>query len=226
MIKNILLVASMLTAGTLPAQAPPPAPAASQDGPWSLRARMQFGIGSVDGVENGLNLGVNYGIPVGLGLLNVGLDYQQFFGSNYDVAIPANDNGLTYLNSEDSRKHTLNGYALRLGYQHPFSDDWSWQAGVCVNRFRIVSISNATYGAIGAFGYWNQTIDQTRVSLSPFAGVRWDLNEYSAFECNLMLATYTEDVIYPIYGATGVNSATTTKAVRAPKIELGYIFKF
>ena len=223
-----LLAVALLSTGPMFAQAPPAASrsALPDFAPWSLKFRLQAGFGNVDGVENALGAGVNYAIPAGEGCFNVELNYQQYFGSNYNVPIPPNTLGLSSVNAVDTRKHSVTGGALRLGYQRGFADDWTWQLGASVNYFTVHNTAHALFGLYGGAGYWDQTIDKTRVTLSPFAGVRWDLNQYSALEFNLIEVSYKEDVIYPIYGVNAVNSSYGTRDVNTIKFEFAYVLKF
>jgi hypothetical protein len=228
MYKKSLLAVALLSTGFAVAQEPgEPLAVASQDfAPWSLKARIQVGMANVDGVENGIGIGLNRAFPVGPGCFNAEVGYQQFFGTNYDVAIPPNTIGLNGNNAKDSRKHTVSGFAFRLGYQQGFADEWTWQAGVSVNYFLVHNQASAQFGYFGGAGYWDETIDKSRLSLSPYAGARWDLNQYSAFELNLLLVSYQESNIYPIYSATSVTSGYSTRNVFTPKLEIGYVFKF
>ena len=226
MYRRMLLAASLLSTGLLFAADPALSASVPDDATWSLKGRFMAGLANVDGVENGLNGGVNYAMPVGLGLLNVELDYEQLFGSNYSAPLQPNTLGLTGANSVDQRKHMVSGGVLRLGYERPFSDDWSWQAGMAFNLFKVEIQSHDQFGYYGAAGYWDQTIAQRRSSLSPYAGLRWDVNAASAFEFNLMMVSYKEALIFPIYGAYAVSSGYGTRSVFTPKIELGYVFKF
>ena len=223
-----LLAVALLSTGPMFAQeAPAQGPASIQDfAPWSMKFRALAGLGNVDGIENGLAAGVNYAIPVGPGCFNMELSYDYFFGSNYNVAIPPNTIGLTATNSADVRKHTLMGGALRLGYQQSFTDDWTWQLGVSMDYLTSHSAAHALFGYYGGAGYWDQNIDKVRLSLSPYAGVRWELNQYSALEFGLLALTYKEENIFPVYGAASVTSATSSRNVVAPKLEFAYVLKF
>ena len=228
MLKKTMLSVALLSTGALFAQERPADQTASlQDfAPWSLKLRGLAGLANVDGLENGVAVGLNYAIPVGPGCFNAEVSYDYFFGSNYDVPIPPNTIGLTGYNSRDTRKHTLMGGALRLGYQQGFAEDWTWQLGVSMNYLTSHSAAHALFGYYGGAGYWDQNIDKTRLSLSPFAGVRWEMNQYSAFELGLLVLTYKEENIFPLYGATSVTSAASTRSVSTPKLEFAYVFKF
>jgi hypothetical protein len=235
MYRNVLLASTLLVTGLLSAQQAPeavPAPAIKPAAPaqdystWSLKGRLQLGTHSSDGVENGVGIGVNYAIPAGPGLFNAELNYQQFFGSNYIVSVPANTFGANYLNSADDHKHSLSGYALRLGYQQPFNQSWSWQAGVSVNYYRVTDEAHAQFGGYGAAGYWDEDLEKSRVTLAPFAGARLEVSDWSAFEFNLFLLSYRENNVYPVVGQYQFTSATDTRSMTALKFEFGYVLKF
>jgi len=97
---------------------------------------------------------------------------------------------------------------------------------VAGNLFKVQIDATARFGGTGAVATWDQTIVKRQVTLSPYAGIRWELNAASAFECNLIMVTYKEDLIYPVYGTYSVTSAYGTRSVFTPKLEFGYVYKF
>lgn len=226
MYRRLLLAASMLSTGLLFAAEPVPSAEAPDYATWSLKGRFLAGLANVDGVENGIDLGVNFATPVGMGLVNLEADYEQLFGSNYNAPILPNNLGLTGNNAFDTRKHAVTGLVVRLGYQRTLSDDWTWQLGVAGTLYKVEIHSNDQFGYSGAAGSWDQTIVQRQHALSPYGGVRWEVNAASAFEFNLRMVSYKEATIYPVYGTYAITSAYGSRSVFTPKLELGYVYKF
>ncbi|GEM_PF-3764266 len=215
--KSLLLTSALVATGMLSA--------ADQDSALSFKLRAQAGLETVDGVRNGFGAGLNYAFKIGGGSINTELGYQYFSGKQFRQPIPTNTLGLTEENSVDSRKDSLAGLSFRLSYSMPINKAWSWQAGAAISNLKNHHESIALF-ATTPVSNWDTTTDKSNMTFSPFAGVRYDMNEIGAIEINVIVASYKTTTITPVLGTTTVTPAIGEKSVSKPKIEFGYVFKF
>ena len=222
--KSILLTSALLVTGVLCA--------AEADSNVSLKLRGQTGFETTDGVRNGFGAGINYAIKLGsTSSVNIEAGYQYFAGKQYRQSVVANSAGIVTdganTNSVDSRKNSLEGLSFRGSFVSKFADNFSWQIGVALGSLKshhesIVSFSDAKGNLLGN---WDLALDKTNLSFSPYAGIRYDMDEIGALEFNVILSSYKEATVEPSIGTT-VTPIIGDKTVTKPKFEIGYVFKF
>ncbi len=216
--KTLLVVSAFLLAGALSA--------ADDASPLSLKLRFQGGFETTEGMRNGFGVGVNYAYKIGPGALNAELGYQYFSGKQYRQPIGTNPFGLTDATAVDSRKNSTDGIALRLGWSQEIVKDFGFQVGVSIAKLKNHNESIGTFGSTGQYGSWELATYKSWMTASPYAGVKWDLNEIGALELNVIFACNKVTTVDPVYGTTTTGYQIGEKSVNKPKIEIGYTFKF
>jgi len=215
---------------------------------YAMKFRGYMGTKSEAGVQNGLGVGFNVGIPMfATGKVDVELGYQYFTGKARSEAIPANiygchvdPNGATDGSdgtSTNYQKLNVGGFALRGLYSQPFlMEGLRWQAGLSVQRMksRMDAVGDMRLdGSGGRLGGWTYSPEKTAVTVSPIAGLAYSFNEAGALELNLIYASYKQVTLTPSFAATVQSPADTTvkpvlgdKTVNTLKVEFGYVFRF
>lgn len=234
--KAVLTISALLVAGHLFAE--------EKGMGYGLKMRAQAGLETVDGMRNGFGFGAFATLPLGPGAIGFELGYQTWNGKQYRQDIGANPFNLVDgryvaqapapvnpLASVDSRKNYAEGLSARLSYEMKFSESWGWQAGVAVAQMKGHAESITTFGSTGAYGSWAMRYDKSALSVSPYAGVHYDLGEKGLLEINVLMASIKRPTVEPGYNATatGVNRVTPVlgeKTVNKPKIEISYGFQF
>jgi hypothetical protein len=205
--------------------------AADRQASFGLKMRAQGGLQTEDGMRNGFGFGGSFAMPLGPGELAAELGYQYFSGSQYLEPIKPGPYPLSSANSIDSRKNSADGLALRLSFGMPISQGWGWQIGGSVSKLKGRHESTANWGAAAAYGGWAMVSEKSAITLSPFAGLTFDLSERGRLELNALLASYKMPTVEPGYpaGATGFNRVVPVygdKSINKLKIELTYGFRF
>lgn len=213
--KTIILTSALLVSGVLSAAEP--------GSNLSFKLRAQAGLETTDGVRNGFGVGLNYAIPVATGAFNVEVGYQYYAGKQFRQPVAGNTFGYTDTNSVDSRKDSIQGLAARIAYSQKINSDWTWQVGAAIAGLKDHHESIASFNGNGN---WDVAVDTSAVSFSPYAGVRYDLDEIGALEFNVLIANYKAGTVEPSLSAAAVTPVFGTKTVTKPKFEIGYVFKF
>jgi hypothetical protein len=222
--RAILVASALLAAGHLCAE--------DKGMGYGLKLRAQGGFQNVDGLENGFGFGVFTTLPVGPGAFGVELGYQTWNGKQYREPIAAsNPFGLTDATAVDSRKNYADGIAGRLFFEAPISGAWGWQAGLSIAKLKSHHESITTFGTTGQYGSWAMSFDKSNMTVSPYAGVRYDLGEKGFFELNVLVSSLKVPTVEPLYDSAATGYARVTpvmgdKTITKPKIEFSYAFRF
>jgi hypothetical protein len=249
------LVLAAMTLGTLQAQ---------ETGFYKdLKLRMGYGLQTKDNLRAsslGFGLAIGYATPSAKWVAELGYYYKT--GDQYITGpMGTLPEGLTGLDPDrfgDSRRNSLDGLALRLSYQRKLSAEWDWQAGVMLGGTRFkheyVGQAQSLGWASGAgdpgswLDTWNGTPTKGGISISPFAGVTWQMGAVSSLEFNIMLLSY-KALDYTHYVGTGTYALSTipgsdenagrispnngfpgdvlgSKQRMVPHLEVGYVFHF
>lgn len=185
--------------------------------------------------------GVEVGYTTSFGRFGLEAGYQYIPGSQYltDLSRMETATGATidpdY--SVESKKNRVEGLMGRLSYEYGFAGtDWALRVGAQVGgaRFRHEYI-----GDIGDTGWatyedtYNGTPTKSAVAVSPFAGVRYSVNEFSAIEVNLIGIAYKSidyrHVAGTVPGSWEGNTGSdylVEKNRMAPHLEFAYVFRF
>lgn len=155
----------------------------------------------------------------------------------------------------DQRRNSLEGLTLRASYETNFNSAWGAAVGLQLggSKFKHEYTGN-TYGnyrnAAGAlvadpaasagyaeyFDTFVGTPVKSTVAVSPFAGLRYRVNEQNSFELNVVGVSYTSvnythvagtvDASVDGYGGHTASDFLTEKKRIVPHIEFGYSFRF
>lgn len=223
---------------------------------FSMKFRGYMGTKAEAGVQNGLGIGFNVGLPVfTTSKVDVELGYQYYTGKPKTLGIPANAFGSvvdqsgdttapTYLYaSTNYQKLNVGGFHLRGMFSQPFLvEGLRWQAGLSVQRLKSTMDAVGdmrTEGVVSGrpasvrVGGWATSPEKTAVTVSPIAGISYAFNEAGGLELNFILATYKQVTLTPTFAATpqtpldtSATFALGSKNVSTLKVELGYVFRF
>lgn len=206
----------------------------------AFKARAGFGFSSKDQLSRkafGLGFEVGYGSRFGRLGLELGYQYKPGNQVKADLAAMPTAPGMTVDPSQsvDSRKSQLSGLMARLSYekqlgQGPFALRLGVQAGGA--SFRQEYIGDVTDGTSYEDTY-NGTATKTTVPMSPFAGLRYDLDKEQSLEVNVVALAYTSvnyvhvagSVANPYGGHTALDYLETRKR-SVPHVELCYVIRF
>lgn len=169
--------------------------AAADQGPdVSFKVRTAFNVSDGpppnDNLQtSALGFGLNIGWSLGPGKLNTELGYFYKPGRQYraDVSAPADP-----ATSVDSRRNSLTSVNLRLSWEAPLNDTWSWQAGVMagMSRFRHEYFGDIADTNFTFEDTYNGTPTKSQFSASPFIGVSYKVSEASSLELNIISVSY------------------------------------
>lgn len=143
----------------------------------------------------GFSLAGSYGLN--FGTLTAEAGYQFKPGSQWKEGYQAPYAGAPVvepLNSADSRRNSLEGLTLRLGFEKDLPwKDFSWQAGVQIAsaRFRheyIADIGDANWATYE--DTYNGTPTKSVIAFNPFVRVRYRAGAVSTFELNVISVGY------------------------------------
>lgn len=225
--KTHLVIAAVMAYGTMAMSA--------EETFMGLKFRTMTGFQSSAGMRNGFGVGVNYAHKVGPGSINVELGYTYYKGRGHRESIEKNPFSLTDADSVNYQKDSSDGFALRAGWSQEFVTNWSWQAGVSIDRLKNHHEAIGTFGATdkgtGQYGAWTLPIDKSWVTVSPFIGVKWDVSDMAAIEVNIVSQALKVTTVTPVYdsAAAGMSRVTPligSKSINKPKLELTYVLKF
>jgi hypothetical protein len=212
-----------------------------------------------------LGFGLNFAWDTAFGQAGIELGYYYKTGDDYFLPQGAAPNGLQapdQANSGDARRNQLDGFSLRLSLQRKLTEAWDWQAGLMLGgtRFRHEYHGQAQSQNF-FYPYLNTDVDpavmvypgsdtwldtysgvkvQGGISVSPYAGVSWNMTKRSSLEFNLMLLNYTAveyvhrpgtstnyDPLTRVSAHNSFPSDYFTKSTRyEPHLEFGYVFHF
>jgi hypothetical protein len=226
-----------------------------------VKIRTGYGLATKDNLRaSSLGFGLNLGYATGQAKWAVELGYSYKTGDQYMVD-PAGTlpKGLTALDTArfgDSRRNSLDGFAVRASYTRSINEDWDWQAGLMLGGTRFkheyVGQAQSTGWASGSddngswLDTWNGTPSKGGFSVSPYVGVTWKMGPVSSLEFNVVLLSYSA-LEYVHHVGTGVYDfpANADSAVgrispnngfpgdelnttkrMVPHIEVGYVFHF
>jgi len=231
---------------------------------FKLRTGYQvFGAAKDNLTRRTLGFGVEAGYTFGSGRFGLEVGYQtkpgdQFnngfnsvdqtsvwAGSGYYV-VPVQDYSTGFFTG-DVRRNSLEGMAIRLSYETVSDSDWAFRGGIQVGgaKFKheyqgnyygyIVRASDGQVMADFLDTYEGVREDST-LSISPFLGLSYKLNEQNSLELNIIGISYKSiDYVHvagTVLGGTGTyggNTAydyVTKKSRLVPHVELGYAFRF
>ena len=195
-----------------------------------LKLRGTMGMKSEAGVKHGLAVGLGAAIPMPVvkgAKLNVELGYRYYTGDGNRQHVAAN--ALTDPQYDvNFQKLNVEGWYGRCTFGMPITESLGWHAGVEIDALK------SRMDAIGDFydvdgnqvGSWAFNPEKKGITASPLAGITYQFNTAGALELNLMLATYKQVTVTPVFGATSVTPLVGSKNVSTLKIELGYSFRF
>lgn len=200
-----------------------------------LNLRVGYGLTAADDNLNRRTLGfgfeLGYTAPWGRVAGELGFIYKPGFQYLSDVTtfpIASSDFGAAVpLDSTDSRKNQVGGITLRLSYEKAFKDSAFFiRAGVQLGslKYRQEYVGDVTDDATYEDTY-NGTVNKSTLTVSPYIGVGYNLNEYSALSVNLMLLSYKSANYVHVLGDSTMDYVET-KSRSIPHIELGYTFRF
>jgi hypothetical protein len=205
----------------------------------------------------GVGLAIDWGLGDG-GTIVGQIGYTYFASGDQDLMKRSGDvyyNGSNTLagaplwlspeSSSDSRRNKLEGFGARIGYSRKFLGDWSWQAGLSLNRYQsrqeasgtLRPVSGAatstingqtfTVGTLANATYYEgiyQTPTTNKVNLGAFVGARRSIGENFFFEANLLSVGYTK-VNWVPYTYTGQAAHSETTNRRGMAVEFGFGLK-
>lgn len=189
-------------------------------------------------------LGLNMRYAFGESALNAELGYFYKAGRQFRAPYDAPAAGMPAANaaaSVDSRKNSLNEVNVRLSYEKVLDKSWSAQFGLQIGqaKFRHEYIGDvADAGGATYEDTYNGTPTKAALSLSPFVGFTYHINQDSAFEFNLVAQSY--NAIYfrhtpgaaqintPSAGASGIYVGDRFDENKRTSLhyEIGYVFRF
>jgi hypothetical protein len=213
--------------------------------PYGVECKLRYGYGLTDPdrLSGGL-MGFSAGgfLAAGAGRITAELGYQWKSGSQFlEPAGPAQTGKLAPDYGADSRRNSLSGITLRLGYAHPVLEDLYVQGGIQAGGARFkheyVGEWQATTG--GYDDTFNGTPTKASSPISPFLGVRYDVSRDMGLELNLVAQGYTAIAFHHTPGAP-IASGTVdspshvvyqgdglTEAKRTVMhVEIAYVFRF
>lgn len=131
--------------------------------------------------------------------------------------------------SVDSRKNSVQGITLRLGYERAF-EGWSFKAGLMLSKlqFRQEYLGDVADDAFSYEDTYNGVLQKSEFQVSPFAGVKIPTFTGQSLEVTVLALGYTAADYVHVAGAPVMNSldhVTTTKRV-LPHLEVAYGFQF
>jgi hypothetical protein len=226
-----------------------------------VKVRVGYGLDTKDNLRaSALGFGLNLGYATGTAKWAVELGYSYKTGDQYMAApagtLPANLTPMDPAKFGDSRRNSLDGFAVRLSYQHAITEDWDWQAGLMLGgtRFKHEYVGQAQSTGWNSadsdpkswLDTWNGTPIKGGFSVSPYAGVSWKMGPVSSLEFNVVLLSYSAiDYVHHIGSgvyapADGADSPVglispnngfpgdelNTTKRMIPHIEVGYVFHF
>ncbi len=213
---------------------------------FELKLRAASALTAQDNLNtSAFGMGLNMRYAFGESALNAELGYFYKPGRQFlaPYLAPAAGKPAAYPGySVDSRKNSLNEVNVRLSYEKVLEKNWSAQFGVKIGqaKFRqeyIADIADSTGGAVYEDNY-NGTPTKSALSLSPFVGFVYHLNQDSAFEFNIVSQGYTAINFCHTPGATllntpkpGVNGVYAGDRLEentrtSLHYEIGYVFRF
>lgn len=204
----------------------------------SIRGGAQIGD-LKDGLERqtiggGLDLGYN----TGFGRFGAELGYQYKPGAQYLKPASQMEKAPGVVvdpkQSVDSRKPTLEGLSLRLGYENQIGGtDLFYRVGVqfANAKYRLEVIGLAT-DMENYFETFNGTPTKSAVLPSVFAGLSYKVNAFSTVDVGIHMLSYKAiDYVHVANGKVLVENDTSKDYTRetkrtVPHIEFGYTFRF
>ncbi|NTW84854.1 MAG: hypothetical protein HGB30_01685 [Holophagaceae bacterium] len=188
-------------------------------------------------------LGFNMRYAFGESALNAELGYfykpGRQFRAPYDT--PATGKTIDPNYSVDSRKNSLNEVNVRLSYEKVLDKSWSAQFGLQIGQAKFRHEYIGDLGDTGWATYedtYNGTPTKAALSLSPFVGFAYHINQDSAFEFNVVAQSYNAISFHHTPGAaqTNASSSYVSGAYVGDRLEenkrtslhyeIGYVFRF
>ncbi|MCE1228834.1 MAG: hypothetical protein LWX11_05030 [Firmicutes bacterium] len=170
----------------------------------ALKLRAGYGFSTEDHLRaSSLGVGFQVGYGMSYGTFGVEVGYYYKTGDPYLEPIqgtpPAPLSAIDPTRSGDSRRNQLDGLSVRLSFEQPFSESWTWQAGLMIGgtRFQheyVGDVEGVNWNGANP-NSWRDTysgIHQTGgLSPSVFGGVTYRLTRFSSLEFNLLLLNYS-----------------------------------
>jgi len=217
----------------------------AQDSPMEVQFKLHTGLAlnqpKNDTTRKLLGIGLELGYDTSFGRFSGELGYLYKPGDQHQAdvstfpvaqgAAPADP-----ASSVDSRKNQLEGLTLRLAFARPITTGCSWQGGLQVggSKYRqeyIADVADANWATYE--DTYNGAITHTTVSVSPFAGLAFKVNQVSTLEVNLLGLSYTSanyvHVVGTIKDENGGHTSQDTVALKrrmVPHVELAYGIQF
>ncbi|WLT31612.1 hypothetical protein [Geothrix sp. PMB-07] len=174
-----------------------PALAAESPIQLGLALRTGYSLTKQDNLNaNLLGLGVSGDYALGTDLALRGeLAYFYTPGRTYRADLQAPATGQTApdpLRSADTRKNKLEGLVLRFSAIRAIQSGWSLQGGLQVgnSRFTQEYVGNTINSSRSYQDTYNGVPTKSALSLSPFAGLQYDVDRDGALELNLIGQSY------------------------------------
>jgi len=208
-----------------------------------LKLRAGYGLtqssDKLDRRTLGFGFEVNYNHPWGRVGVELGYLYKpgnQYLGDVANYPVAAESAPLDPANSADSRKNALSGLTLRASYEKALpASDFSLRAGLQLGSLKyrqeyIADVADTNYNYEDTY---NGSVNKSKLSVSPFVGLGYTINEASALELNLVLLGYGSANYVHVAGTvqgsyqgnTGSDSIATSSHYMA-HLEIGYTFRF
>ncbi|BDU71821.1 TonB-dependent receptor [Mesoterricola silvestris] len=218
-----------------------PAEASPVEVQFKLRSALGIAHSQDHLTRKTLGCGLEVGFNTSAGRFSAELGYQYKPGDQYreDVStfpVAPGANPADPKASVDSRKTQLDGLTLRLAYGRELRGAWAWQAGVQIggSRFRqeyLADVADANWSTWE--DTYHGTLTHSTVSVSPYLGLVFRVNEGSSVELNLLGLRYTSANYVHVGGTvpgwgeghTGSDSVAL-KSRMIPHVEIAYAIRF
>lgn len=193
-------------------------------------------------IGNNLALGTGFGIELGYGVgpgkITAELGYSVQAGDAYLASTGGmRTNGANVVidttTSIDSRKNKLEGMTLRLGWEAPWTQSFSWRAGLQFggNKFTHQVLGN-TYGTVGTApavkfaDAYTYTGSESKSTPSPYVGVTYKFDDSSSLEFGVLLLNYTSINYQHVANTKNQFDTAPTSSRSVPNLEVAYVFRF
>jgi len=214
--------------------------------PYGAECKLRYGYGlsDPDRLSGGLMGFAACGfLSAGPGRISAELGYQWKSGSQYLQASATPYAGqLAPSYGADSRRNSISGLTLRLGYAYPVATDLFVQGGLQAggNKFKHEYVGEWQDQTNWVYDdSFNGSPTQSSSVVSPFLGIRYDVSRDMGLELNLLSQGYTALDFHHTPGAPITSGSTNTPGRlsyqgdgltetkrRVMHIELAYVFRF
>jgi len=169
-----------------------------------LKVRVGYSPEAKDNLrQSSIGFGFNVGYASSVGKWGVELGYYYKTGDQYiqpvDTHVPDGLSPVDTNYSGDSRRNQLDGLTVRLSFEKPIDEIWSWQAGLMLGgtRFKHEYVGDVCSQDWTSTNHesWRDTYSGTPtkggLKISPYAGVSFAVSDHSSIELNVLVLNYT-----------------------------------